>query len=819
MSEQQTVVKECISEGCNNTFECDPTATVPRSFCDDCRARRADASRQQVAETRRAKIQETKAIVKKNKLTKAEQKEAAFNNPNPVKEEDDIRAILIEERGLQNKHVIETVMDLGRAAAELNKIVPNRFYWLNGHGKMSEALKTGEPTLLDPVSNDQAKGMVISTSELFALYDYGISWRDIRWPLNAFEEFRDLPWDFSALIERFTEKKRKRITFEEFHGLRYCSIVDSLWAGRWVHEKDFWPKPHGEWKDFFIKKIPSLPMDYGMEDIKKWFKGLTDGPRRFLLVASRNSYKSSWQVVAEAIPFVLACPDVTILEISAVKNLSKKFIKSFRKYWTIEDSRKPSIFAQLWPEMMIHADDQSDSNTFISPMSKGLYPQPTMASSSVDSSQVGERCWVLVLDDCADEENEATPELREKLVEKVELIEKLKEPQGIELIFGTPQAAEGDLYKTIQDRSAKTGHKYLDYRIDPAWTLKPEAVSKNIHDVVEDDVQSLLFPSRMNFEFLKAELENGSEKTFRRQNLCQWIDDSDPSLVLHFDRAMLESARVTSRQVPEEGNVCIVGDLAFTMSPYRDASSFTITKSVGDVLYVLLQSTGHWSEGGKAEEIVRLARTYPAVFDRCFLEKYSGFEGLEKEIRLVSARYGMKVPVFWVEPSHGAENKFRRLKNNVELAISQGKIKFVIPNEGEPDWIEALILELLKLDGSGPKRRSSSIKDDRGDSLSLAVRFLLKSAGDQDTEELRRLAEKAEEDAARRRLYKTIHGVEQNSWMFPTPPSTPEAADFQQSPNDNPVYRILQQGGLVTDPDKKTYGFDFMRKIPHDLKR
>ena len=112
-----------------------------------------------------------------------------------------------------------------------------------------------------------------------------------------------------------------------------------------------------------------------------------------------------------------------------------------------------------------------------------------------------------------------------------------------------------------------------------------------------------------------------------------------------------------------------------------------------------------------------MARLYPDVFNKCLLEKYAGFEGLEKEIRNVSSRYGLTVPIFWMETTGGAEAKFRRLKNNVELAVYQGKVKFVIPNEGEPDWIEALILELLRIDGTGPKRKSSTIKDDRGDSL------------------------------------------------------------------------------------------------------
>jgi hypothetical protein len=484
---------KCQTEGCNQILVRKGPGRIPK-YCTFCKKDRHKESSLDSYYHRVAAKNETK-------------EEFASGYESRVElSDDEIRKILIDKRGLQNNHVIETVIDLGKLACEMNQFTSNEFFWMNGFGKFKESIESDEPRLLDPVSDEQAKGMVITLRDMFALFDYGVSWRDIKWPLDTFEEFRNLDWDFSSLIERFTQKKGKRITFDEFHGLRYCSIVDSLWSGRWIHGLDFWPKPHGEWRDFFPKKVPSLPLEYGMEDIKTWFKGLTDGPRRFLLVASRNSYKSTWQLYSEALPYVLACPDVTILEISAVASLSRKFVKKFRQLWTVADKRNPNLFNMIWPEMMISAGDRSDANVFDCPMKKNLYPQNTVAFSAVGATQVGERCLLQIFDDAASEENENTDELKEGLIEKIELIEKLKEPVGIEILIGTPKAAVGDLYKTIIEKSAKTNHKHLDYVINPAWTLKPEAESKSIHDIVEEDVASLLFPSRMDFDFLKAEL-------------------------------------------------------------------------------------------------------------------------------------------------------------------------------------------------------------------------------------------------------------------------------------------------------------------------
>jgi hypothetical protein len=717
--------------------------------------------------------QKAAEIRKKNRLYKRKQREREKNEReamgvvvSPTQRidnskslsDDEIQQVLIHDRGLKHSHVIETVAEWAKMAADANKLVVNRKFLIDGFAKDDPAAAT--------VSDEQAKGMIINTRDLFALYDFGASWREFKWPLKTFEEFQELPWDFSSFIA----KKGKRITFDEFHGIRYCSIVDSFWSGRWIHGMDFWPKPHREWRDFFPKKVPSLPMDYGMEDIKKWFKDLTDGPRRFLLVASRNSYKSTWQVVSEAIPYVLAVPDVTILEISAIQKLSRKFVKKFRKHWTVEDKRNPNLFNILWPEMMIYAGDKSDSNVFDCPMKKGLYPQNTVAFSSCDSSQVGERCLVLVLDDPESEENANTEDLREGLVEKIELIEKLKEPAGIEIIIGTPKAAVGDLYKTIIDRSAKTQHKHLDYVINPAWTLKKEAERKNIHEVTEEDIESLLFPSRMDFDFLKAELENGSEKTFRRENLCQWVDDDDPNLKLHFDRTYMDRNVITIEQVPSGGEVFITGDLGFSLSKYRDPSCFTVHKTIEDVMYVLSQSTQHLNDNGKAEEIVRIAREYPGVFNKCILEKYAANEGLDKEIQLTAMKYGTNVPVFWLPTTHDAEAKFRRLKHSVESAIYNGKVKFVKPKEGiGPNWIEDLFQELLRLDGTGPRRKSSTVRDDRGDSLSLAIKFFLKSADNVDAEEMTKIREQEEARERMMRQHDAIFGTPHMYGIAPKP--------------------------------------------------
>ena len=733
---------------------------------------------------------------------------------------DDEQALecLLSERGIQNLHVAETLVDLWRTCAKAQGFTPNFFSLVNGRAKMLESIAAGEPRLLEPVSTDQARGMPVTMRDLHALYDYSpFSWAPIKWPLDTFEEFRNIDWDFTEFIERNCQNP----TLNDFHGLRYCSMTNTLWSGRWIHGKDFWPSPdgpHDEWERLTPKMVPTLPLEYTTEDIKKWLEGLTDGPRRFMLNVSRNSYKSSWQVCSVAIPFLLACPSATILEISAVKRLAAKFIKNFREYWTVRDKRNPTIFQSLWPEMTIHIDDQSDSRVFNSPMSRHLYPQDSMASSSVDASQTGERALMLIFDDSADDENSAKSELREALIEKIGLIEKLKEPMGFELIIGTPQASEGDLYQVVLERSAKAGHKHLSYLIQPAYTLKLDSRSKSVYDIGPDDIESFLFPRRLSFEFLRSELLSDSEKTFRRQYLVEWIDDKDPSLQLHFSREMFERHRIPAVEMPADGDFYITGDIGLSKSPYRDPSCFTCHKTVKDVLYVMQQSTGHWNTSEKAEEIVRLSRLYPR-FTRAILEKYPAFDDLDKEIKRLAMLQNISVPVFWLEPDTRSHAKFYRLKNHCEFVVSGGKVKFVMPETGSNMWLEDLILEVLKLDNTGEKRKSSTIKDDRADSLSLACRLFLKSENDPDQAAREKMEAEARDAQERDQAYERIFGVPRGSEFMPqkkTPTESEEYADLigKRAMQESPLMRILSQNGRVADPKRKPMSFDFMNKKP-----
>jgi hypothetical protein len=245
-----------------------------------------------------------------------------YNSANiPTKAE----AIEVLGQRIQNLHVIDVAYDLGVLAAERHGITANRFFWVNG---LQQTLKSKDQRKEQPLElnhTEEVEGELTSRGDLFALWDYSISWRE-------------------------------QITFEEFLHVRHICKTDAFELGL-ILGKDFHEKPHGAWRDFFPKFQPTLKSGYSQEEMKQWLDKQSVFKDR-LLMASRNAYKSSWNVVW-LLTAVLCCPDIRLLLVSETSKLSKGFIRGFRNYWEVANKREPTRFQQLFPEHMIPAGDGS----------------------------------------------------------------------------------------------------------------------------------------------------------------------------------------------------------------------------------------------------------------------------------------------------------------------------------------------------------------------------------------------------------------------------------------------------------------------------
>jgi hypothetical protein len=171
----------------------------------------------------------------------------------------------------------------------------------------------------------------------------------------------------------------------------------------------------------------------------------------------------------------------------------------------------PSLFQQLWPELMV-SDDTSVQN-YTCPMRRLELVEPTLQATSAESSgQAGMRCSHLVFEDVVEQTNVTTPEQRLKVIETYSLLNELLDPSGYVDIRGTAWSAPtadggcGDLYYEILKEEESAEEKQFAVLIDPCWQVK-EGVNKEPYDpTLQEDEVELMYPDRLTFKWLKSKL-------------------------------------------------------------------------------------------------------------------------------------------------------------------------------------------------------------------------------------------------------------------------------------------------------------------------
>ncbi len=619
---------------------------------------------------------------------------------------------------IHHPHVVEIAYELGKIAAEHHHVPMNEFFWKHGLQCILASRQT--ETLLTPQPKQEVPNEVCYYDDIYALYDYGMSWRE-------------------------------PISFQEFLALRYLCKIDALQLGL-ILGKDFreFPEgPHGAWRDFFVKFKPTLRPGYNQEQMKEWLAA-QDPVKDRLLLASRNSYKSSWDIVW-LITAVLSCPDIRLLIVSETKDLSKGFIRGFRGYFEVLDKRQPTRFQQLFPEHMIPPDDGSVLS-FESPMRTLGLIQYTAASTSMDSSVAGQRADIIVYDDPISDKNTGNEEQRQKGVDIFDSTQKLREVGGYTQLIGTPWHVE-DLYATLIRRTTADEvtpeNEKMQIRIDPAWMVKPEAKAKRIplHQLKEQDVE-LLFPSRLNWKFLQKELR-ANEIFFRSQNLCEFVSEEDQIKVTFVEddlRRRLKPADAFDRS-PRIFTVLSV-DPAFSVARYADFSALAVirlhqfeNRTIAFVVDVHLERMKQSELGMKIVETIQRFSC-----DRVVIEKSQHTnQDLQMHIQYAAMNRQVALPyIFWKTPQQGGiagasmKAKTARIKG-LEVLLAENRLYFQYGS-----WNEVVFNQFVKFDGVS--RSSNTRKDDAPDAIALGLEVYLsryqsevKSAVQQEAEEQQRL--------------------------------------------------------------------------------
>ncbi len=590
---------------------------------------------------------------------------------------------------------------------------------------------------------------------------------------------------------------REKLTFEEYLQTRNLCKTDAFELGL-ILGKDFHDQPHKNWRNFYPIIDPSgLKPGYTQEQVKAWWASQSPIKDRMLL-ASRNAYKSSFNIVW-AVCATINCADLRLLFCSETTKLSKGFIRAFRNYFETNE-RNPTRFQQLFAEHTIPAGDGSSLN-FESPMRTLNLIQFTAEATSFESSVAGQRADVIVFDDPISDKSTGTDEMCEKGVLTFAAIQKLREVGGYSLIAGTPWRAELDLYAVLirntTNDSVSDENEKMQIRIDPAWTVRSHARGKHILHLVEDDVD-LLFPSRLTWKFLQKELRSGAGNTsfFRMQNLCEFVSDDDQIKVTF----TLEQLQAAVRHSPPEGQrllrVCSL-DSAFSAARTADFSCLVTadlirqrSREEKDLIFVhdVKLERLKTSELGTlvAETLNRLKP------DRVIAERTGDWVSLQDAIRRAAVIRGYILPdIFWKPVSNVAgaalSVKAARAKG-MEPMIADGRLLF---SSGIPT-LENCFAQMCHFDGIKRSGSSPGSKDDFVDSMSL----LVQTWGPRTIIEPKSEAqEEYEASMERQRLIQMQHAA-----IFGTPQSPQQqvyVTPSENSSDDNKLFGMLSRYGFT----------------------
>jgi len=346
----------------------------------------------------------------------------------------------------------------------------------------------------------------------------------------------------------------------------------------------------------------------------------------------------------------------------------------------------------------------------------------------MDSSAAGRRCHVLHLDDPISNITTGNEEMRQASIDKYDLLTKLVEPGGYITMCSTPWHPE-DLTATLIKRSNEDVEHPLQYRIDPAWVLKPESARKNLLDLTEDDIESLLFPTRLTFAFLRKELK-ANPVFFRSQNLCEFIDPDGDAPKIHFDEVTLRKSLMPLEAAPRDGGgafTVLTADLALTSGHGSDGTALAAVR-------ISPTTTGRWQmtvleiQHGKfrmselALKLVLFHKKYPEA-RHFYIERIAGTELLQREVQQLSYRYEISmINAHWCTPDMQRDAKHNRLLSlSILLEDPDRLLRFC---NGE--WVDETFAQFMRV-GTFRRNVRGDIRFrgiDIADAVSMAQRFL-----------------------------------------------------------------------------------------------
>ncbi len=426
--------------------------------------------------------------------------------------------------------------------------------------------------------------------------------------------------------------------------LRWRAQTDLFFLGKHILHYDLEEHPHREMCNFLVAKNPSKTIGEQSE-IKE---------RQELL--SRGTFKSTVTVIDSA-QWIICFPDIRILYLTGEQGLSDAFHEELKNIFTIPPEG-PTDFQVLFPEFCVEAGKRESAGYFVTPARKRFRKEPTFWSSSIASRLPGWHCDILDLDDVVNPENSENAEQREKVIRRVNMARKLRDPGGYINAIGTPYDVD-DYYAYQRGHANKKVFVFISH---PAWEVREEAKGKELPALIESDIESYYFPARLDWAYLKNELDNDPE-SFASQYLLDATRKA--GAIVKFTGELLDSAEVPWQSISAFCSYYAIWDLAYGVEgsvknkPCLTAGIVIAKDPQGRMAIVELKA-GYYEAGQIAPEIADVASRYP--LQNTNIEDAPGVRWLEPQILEQAKAKGLgALNIVWIPVDRSEGAKRRRI--------------------------------------------------------------------------------------------------------------------------------------------------------------
>jgi hypothetical protein len=521
--------------------------------------------------------------------------------------------------------------------------------------------------------------------------------------------------------------RQPEVSFEQFLEVRRNCKIDTMFLANLIG-KDFHASPHGKWtNEFFPRFNPDgLKPGYTQQEARQWVAQQIDHYNTLLLLASRNAYKSTWAQVF-VMTFVLCYPDALVILASETNDLSENLIGGLRQYFEVIDESTPDKLLQFFPEYAVPAGEGS-SMVYECPIRHLRLPAPTIRSISLDSSVAGGRYNLLVADDVLSDKSSGNEKQTKATISRFDSLQKLGQANSsLTVVLGTPWSeTPPDLYKTLKDRAESNPDTKIAVRIDPIMEIKSHALKKKLTDLGEEDIESLLFPEVLDWNFIRAEIMKNPKDTsfFESQNLVRFVPPAESKYKCNFEEQVLRSLvtlPITMSSWVLLRTILSV-DTSASASRYADMSAIIISRLYekpdgSRVLVVYDVDLDRYRPSDLAAHIAEMYRKHNP--DATTIERCQLWQALEDKIEAEANKrdFSIRSKIHWREPGNStAKGKAARIKNLEPLANTR-RLLFLYA----PSWNELVIQQFLHWDGIRRSGSADFSKDDSCDAISMAA--------------------------------------------------------------------------------------------------